>query len=110
VGGEDGGGGLPFVNWSVTHGDLRVAHFFALHAVQVLPLVAWVLLRIEMSLRSSYAILVIVIGAIGVLCIGTLVQAFAGRPFVRSRAGAESAPSGRHETIYDSGARRGPSS
>ena len=86
VGGEDGGAGLPFVNWSVHHGDLRVAHFFALHAVQVLPLVAWLLLHLELASWSRRALLAVAIGAATALSVGTVVQAFAGRPFWARKA------------------------
>lgn len=43
VGVTDGRKGLPFVNWSITGGDLRVAHFFGMHAFQVVPFFAYTL-------------------------------------------------------------------
>jgi hypothetical protein len=45
VGAPDGGKGLPGVEWSAQHGDLRIPHFFGLHALQIVPLASWFVIR-----------------------------------------------------------------
>jgi hypothetical protein len=86
VGAHDGLNGLPLVNWSRDHGDLRIAHFFALHALQAFPLLGWLLSRTSIPVKPQLAL----------TCIGAAVylaavwmlfhQAMAGRPLFGAQA------------------------
>jgi hypothetical protein len=81
VGAPDGGPGLPVTGWSTQHGDLRVAHFAGLHAIQMLPLLTAVAFR----RRSEQARVRLTLAVAGVYVLGVaalLVQAVRGLPLI----------------------------
>jgi hypothetical protein len=68
VGVADGGPGLPLVGWSTLGGDLRVAHFFGLHALQVLPFIGWWLATRQPRLSDRHGIALV--GTAGLAYLG----------------------------------------
>ncbi|WP_246989230.1 ABA4-like family protein [Halorientalis marina] len=85
VGASAGGPGLPLLNWSLTGGDLRIAHFIGLHALQVLPLTGYVAARWDaLSTRQSLGVVGLVAICYSSLVGGTFVWALLGNPLVTS--------------------------
>ena len=71
---------VPFFGWSGVTGDLRPAHFFSLHAMQVLPLLALLLDRC----KKIKPVKIIRFAALGYtsVTIGVFALAIAGLPFI----------------------------
>lgn len=79
VGAPDGGPGLPGTGWSTTHGDLRIAHFAGLHALQILPLIAIGLRRRSWSERVRERLTLTAAGSYAALFLLLLSQALRGQ-------------------------------
>jgi len=72
-------GGLPIFGWTREGGDLRVAHFFGLHALQILPVAGWLIAR---WWPEGKRLVWLAATGLTALVAYTLVEALAGRPFL----------------------------
>jgi len=82
IGAPDGGPGMPGTGWSTKAGDLRIAHFFGLHAMQTLPIVALVLARRRLQPQQRTHLVFIAAASYATLYVMLVVQAFRGIPLV----------------------------
>jgi hypothetical protein len=75
-------GGLPLFKWSRSGGDLRVAHFFGIHAMHFIPAFAFALTLARIpQVRAVRAVWIFAI-AFTTFCVWTFVQARNGLPFL----------------------------
>ena len=73
-------GGVTLMGWSHSGGDLRVAHFFALHATQFLPVAGWLITRTHIPAKATAVWLAA--GAYLAMVAFTFIQALSGQPFL----------------------------
>lgn len=71
----------PFFGWSRTAGDLRVPHFFATHAMHVIPLAGFIAVRLAPP-RTAWALVTTATALFLAFVVFTFWQALSGRPFL----------------------------
>jgi hypothetical protein len=79
LGAPDGGPGLPLTGWSTEHGDLRVAHFVGLHALQALPILTLLVFR-GMKDQMRLRLTLVAATLYALVFAALLLQALTGRP------------------------------
>ena len=82
VGAEDGGPGMPVMNWSTEAGDLRASHAIGLHALQLLPLIGFQVGRSRVSELRQDTLVWIASILYAALVLGVYFQALQGHPFM----------------------------
>jgi len=76
VGALNDNSNLFIIGWSKTVGDLRVSHFIGMHALQVLPILSYYVLK---NTKLTIGLSVIY----GLLALVALIQALQGRPLIK---------------------------
>ncbi len=72
--------GLWFFHWARAGGDLRVPHFFGMHAMQILPIMA--LPMAGRQSRSALICVLLITTTYAAFTICTFLQAIVGKPFI----------------------------
>lgn len=79
VGAKNDNSNMFIVGWSKKVGDLRVAHFIGMHALQVLPFISYYILK-----NTTLTIVVSLLYA--ALALFTLIQALQAKPLIKSKS------------------------
>lgn len=79
VGAKNDNSNMFIVGWSKKVGDLRVAHFIGMHALQVLPFISYYILK-----NTTLTIVVSLLYA--ALALFTLIQALQSKPLIKSKS------------------------
>jgi hypothetical protein len=83
IGASDGRPGLWFLNWNTNYGDLRVAHFFGIHSLQLIPVFAITISKYLNNFKSLIAVKLFSFMYL-LFILWTVVQGLLGLPFIKS--------------------------